>query len=183
MKTINTLRQLINVFYFSLITVAVGTILFFSTLYFFTESLPIYLQGYAMLFQFFSWKIHLVPITTGINFMLFIIAIHALRRCTSSFTESDFHTAVVIKHLKSAGSLFIFIGVSTILVLCISAIHTLGITHNISQLNAFIPFLIDVAAAIDLKSTFLIIIGLFFVLFSKSFKHANRLKQENDLTI
>ena len=115
--------------------------------------------------------------------MLFIIAIHALRRCTSSFTESDFHTAAVIKHLKRAGGLFIFIGISTILVLCISAIHTLGITHNISQLNAFIPFLIDVAAAIDLKSTFLVIIGLFFVLFSKSFEHASRLKQENELTI
>ena len=183
MKTINTLRQLINELYFSLLAVAVGAILFFSALYFFTESLPIYLQGYAMFFHFFSWKIHLVPITTGINFMLFIISIHALRRCISSFTESDFYTVAVIKHLKRAGSLFIFIGLSTILVLCISAIHTLGITHNIWQLNAFIPFLIDVAAAIDLKSTFLIIIGLFFVLFSKSFEHASKLKQENDLTI
>lgn len=183
MKTINTLRQLINVLYFSLLVVAVGAILFLSTLYFFTESLPFYLQGYAMLFQFFNWKLLLVPATTGINFMLFIIAIYYLKKSTASFTTSDLYNEASIKHLKKAGNLFVFIGLSSILIMLFSAIYIQGIAQNILQMNAFLSFLNILAAAIDLKSTFLIIIGLFFVLFSKSFEHASRLKQENELTI
>ena len=158
-------------------------ILFFITLYLFSDSLPFYLQGYAMLFKFFSWKLLLVPVTTAINFMLFIISIYYLRKSTSSFETSYFYTEAGIKHLKRAGNLFIFIGVSTISIMLFSAIYIQGIAQNILQMNAFISFFNILAAAIDLKSTFLIIIGLFFVLFSKSFEHASKIKQENDLTI
>ena len=121
--------------------------------------------------------------TTAINFILFIIAIYYLRKSTSSFLKSDFYTEEITKNLKKVGILFVFIGVSTILIMLIFAIYIQGIMQNLVQINPFISYLNMFASTIDLKSIFLIIIGLFFLLFSKSFENARLLKQENDLTI
>ena len=49
--------------------------------------------------------------------------------------------------------------------------------------NFLITIINTIAAAVDLKSVLSIIIGLFFMLFSKIFENSRLLKQENDLTI
>ncbi|MBU3820800.1 DUF2975 domain-containing protein [Flavobacteriaceae bacterium XHP0103] len=187
MKAIKTLRLLINVLFFTLIAVIIFHLLFWPIVYFYSDSLPFYLQGFRMILNSFStlfdWKFLLVPLSTAINFILFVLSIFYLRKCIKPFIVSDFYTEVVTKNLKKSGILFVFIGLSTILIQLISTIYVQNVTQNIIEPNMIISFLNLLAAAIDLKSTFLIIIGLFFLLFSESFKNAETLKQENDLTI
>jgi hypothetical protein len=65
----------------------------------------------------------------------------------------------------------------------IYTIHVQGILQNMIEINVFISLISVLVAAIDLKSIFLIIVGLFFLLFSKSFENARAVQQENDLTI
>lgn len=183
MKTIKILKLFINILYFALLAVLIGAILFYITLFFFSDLIPFHLQGHKMLFTLLHWKPLLVPITTAINFILFIISIYYLKKSTASFLKSDFYTEEIIKNLKKSGRIFIFIGISTILVMIIYTIHIQGILQNMVEINVFISLISILAAAIDLKSIFLIIIGLFFLLFSKSFENARAAQQENDLTI
>jgi hypothetical protein len=51
------------------------------------------------------------------------------------------------------------------------------------EINVFISLISILVAAIDLKSIFLIIVGLFFLLFSKSFENARAVEQVKDSTI
>ena len=177
MKTIKILKALINILYV-LLLIALGiATLFLIMLLFFDDSLPTILQGYKMIFSsFFSWKTYLIPMTTAINFVLFI---------TSLFMESDFYSDDVIKSLKKAGNLFVFIGVSTIIAQLFSVLYIQNLAQNIIQIKAsfFYKFLNTVIAVIDLKSIFSIVIGLFLLLFSKIFENSRTLKLENDLTI
>jgi hypothetical protein len=62
-------------------------------------------------------------------------------------------------------------------------IHVQGILQNMIEINVFISLISILVAAIDLKSIFLIIVGLFFLLFSKSFENARAIEQVKDLTI
>ena len=186
MKTIKILKALINILYV-LLLIALGiATLFLIMLLFFDDSLPTILQGYKMIFSsFFSWKTYLIPMTTAINFVLFIISISFLRKCVSLFMESDFYSDDVIKSLKKAGNLFVFIGVSTIIAQLFSVLYIQNLAQNIIQIKAsfFYKFLNTVIAVIDLKSIFSIVIGLFLLLFSKIFENSRTLKLENDLTI
>lgn len=183
MKTIKTLKLFINILYFALLAVFIGTILFYIALFFFSDLIPFHLQGHKMLFTVLHWKPLLVPITTAINFILFIISIYYLKKSTASFLKSDFYTEEIIQNLKKSGKIFVFIGISTILVMMVYTIHVQGILQNMIEINVFISLISILVAAIDLKSIFLIIIGLFFLLFSKSFENARAVQQENDLTI
>ena len=187
MKTIKTLRILINILFFALIAVLIFHLLFWPIVYFYGDSLPFFLQGFKMMFMsfktFFNWKFLLIPISTAINFILFVFSVFYLRKCINPFIVSDFYSEIVTKNLKKCGILFVFIGLSTIVIQLISIISIQNGSQNIMGLNVIVSFLNPLVAAIDLKSTFLIIIGLFFLLFSKSFKNAEGLKRENDLTI
>ncbi|UAM96925.1 DUF2975 domain-containing protein [Polaribacter litorisediminis] len=185
MKTIKILTTLINILFFGLTIVFIALLIFGFVIYFFSEHLPFYLQNFGMLFNsnFFSWHLFLVPATTVLNFILFIMAIFYLRKSITPFIQSDFYSESVTKNLWKAGNLFIFIGVSTIIIQLIAATYMQVFMTKIIQINGFITFSNIVAAAFDLRSIFLIIVGLFFLLFSKSFINARALKQENDLTI
>jgi hypothetical protein len=136
-----------------------------------------------MLFTVLHWKPLLVPITTAINFILFIISIYYLKKSTASFLKSDFYTEEIIQNLKKSGKIFVFIGISTILVMMVYTIHVQGILQNMIEINVFISLISILVAAIDLKSIFLIIVGLFFLLFSKSFENARAVEQVKDSTI
>jgi len=184
MKTIKILKILINILYMLLLAVLAIAVLFLIMLAFFDDSLPFYLRGYRMFFSsFFSWKLFLVPFVTCLNYILFVLSIFYLRKCINPFIDSEFYTTDVYKNLRKSGWLFIFIGASTILVMLISAIYVQEIMNNMIQFNTLISYLSMFPAATDLKSVFLIIIGLFFLLFSKSFENAKKLQLENDLTI
>lgn len=186
MKTIQLLRTLINILFFTLIAVfAIGFICIL-ILFFFPDSLPIPLTGFSMLFNnFFSWQMYLVPLITGINYILFIISIFYLKKSVSSFIESDYYSEEATTNLKKAGNIFIFIGVSTIVIQLFAVLYVQSIANNMLQMktNYLISILNTLAAALDLKSVLAIIIGLFFLLFSKIFENSRILKQENDLTI
>jgi len=182
MKTVKVLKVLINILYILLLFIFALAILFVIAISFFNESLPLYLQGYKMLFSsFFDWKLFLVPFSTIINFILFTIAVYYLRKCIEPFINSDFYSTVVIKNLKKAGRLFVFIGLSTILFRLVAILYFQSIVPvqgYSGLLNAG-----SLISSIDITTIFLIIIGLFFLLFSNTFENAKRLKEENDLTI
>lgn len=182
MKTIQILRTLINVIYYTLISVFIFGTIFLLLIFFFPEYLPAIFKSYSTLFySMFSWKIYLDPLITVINYVLLIVAMFFIKKGISFFLKSDFYNEKVISNLKKAGNIFIFIGISTILI----KFYTVLYMQNIIQIRT--PFLFKtyslISATIDLKSIISIIIGLFFLLFSQIFKNASILKQENDLTI
>jgi hypothetical protein len=185
MKTIQALRILINIlFYCLLIVLAVGFISLIILL-FFNDLLPQILQQYKTLFStMFNWKLLLIPTITVINYILFVVGVYYLRKVIPFFPSKDFYNLIVIKSLKKAGNLFIFIGASSILVRLISIFIMQNMTQSMVVEKSSIWLTITpLIASLDLVNIFLIIIGLFLLLFSKSFENAKELKQENDLTI
>ena len=186
MKTIQTLRILINILFYTLIGVFIIGALFFILLIFSPETLPAPLGIFKMMLnQPFGWKIYLVPISTVVNYILLIIAVFLLRRGTASFLVSDFYNEKVTTNFKKAGNIFVFIGLSNIVIQLFVVLYIQNLASNMLQMGAgfLISTLNTLAAVIDLKSTLAIIIGLFFLLFSKIFENSRLLKQENDLTI
>ncbi|QXP63515.1 DUF2975 domain-containing protein [Polaribacter sp. R2A056_3_33] len=186
MKTIQILRTLINILFYTLITVFSIGFVFYLFLFLFPELLPAPLGGFSMLFSsMFSWKMYIAPLSSVVNFVLLIVAIFYLRKCISSFLNSDFYNEDVTTNFKKAGNLFIFIGVSTIIIQLFAILYFQNLAENMIQMktNFLITLSNILAATIDLKSVISIIIGLFFLLFSKIFENARVLKQENDLTI
>ena len=186
MKTIKILRTLINILFYTLIAVFAIGFIFILLLLFFPNLIPMPWSGFSMIFnQPFGWKIYLVPVSTIVNYMLLIAAVFLLRKGTSSFLISDFYNEKVTTSFKKAGYIFIFIGISTIIIQSFTVVYVLGYANNIMQMktNFLITIINTIAAAVDLKSVLSIIIGLFFMLFSKIFENSRLLKQENDLTI
>jgi hypothetical protein len=186
MKTIKILRTLINILFYALIAVFGIGCFFFIILLLFPESLPMPLRSFLMIFnQPFGWKVYLVPLSSVVNFLLLIVAMFYLRKSTTSFLKSDFYNESVTKNFKKAGNVFVFIGVSSIIIQLFSVLYIQNLTYSMVQIKIgfFINLLNVLAAALDLKSTLAIIIGLFFLLFSNIFENSRVLKQENDLTI
>lgn len=184
MKTINILKILIDVLYVLLLVIFGLAVMLLIAVLFFNEHLPFFLQGYKMLFTTFSWKLLLVPFSTAVNFILFIISVYYLRQCIKPFVASDFYATIVIINLKKVGNLFVFIGVSTILIRVIAILYFQSMGPVIEGYGYSILKTVGVlTSSIDVTTLFLMIIGLFFLLFSNTFKNARSLKQENDLTI
>ncbi len=186
MKTIQILRTFINILFYTLIFVLIICFLFFIILAFFPETLPRTIRNFSILFsQPFGWKMYLVPISSVVNYVLLIVSIFFLRKSMASFLRSDFYNETVTINLKKAGAIFVFIGVSSIIIQLIAVSFVQSISYNMVQLDTgvFIRLLNLLVAALDLKSILAIIIGLFFLLFSKIFENSRILKQENDLTI
>ncbi len=182
MKSIKNLKKIIDILSFTLIGLAISLFLFMVVLYFFGDSfLP---SDYSMVIEMtfrsiFSWKMIIVPLVLVINFVLFIIAIFSLRKSSSLFIQADFYNKEVIKNLKKAGNIFIFIGISTIII----TLYSESMLLMYQKKNDFVSFLAVLIHAFDFKYIFSITIGLFLLLFSKIFDNSRVLKQENDLTI
>jgi hypothetical protein len=186
MKTIQILRTLLNILFYTLIAVFIIGVIFFIILLFFPESLPAPLGMFSMIFnQPFGWGMYLGVLSPIVGYVLLIVAMHYLRKCISSFLNSDFYSENVTRNLKRAGNIFIFIGLSSIIVKIFAVLYVQSITNNIMHMETpFFTSLTNVlAASLDLKSIISIIIGLFFLLFSKIFENSRILKQENELTI
>ena len=186
MKTIQLLRTLINILFYTLIVIFCIGFIFLFILIFFPETLPNMLSNFSMIFSsMFPWQMYLVSAFSLVNFTLLIVALFYLRKSISSFLNNDFYNESVTTNFRKAGNIFLFIGISSIIIQLFAVLYAQNLASNMIQMksNFFIGLINTLAAAIDLKSTIAIIMGLFFLLFSKIFENSRILKQENDLTI
>jgi hypothetical protein len=182
MKTIKILKVLINILYILLLVIFGLGVLLLTAVLFFNDYLPWFLQGYKMLFTSFDWKLLLTPFSTVVNFILFTLSVYYLRQCIKPFIASDFYSEIVINNLKKVGRLYVFIGVSTIFFRLIAILY---FQSRIPQVQGYsgLKAVGALTSSIDITITFLIIIGLFFLLFSSTFEKAKEFKQDSDLTI
>ncbi len=186
MKTIQILKGLINLLYYFLIAIIFLAVIYLFAIIFFSDSLPFFLQGHKMLFNlsFFNWKMFLSPLSIGINFILFVLAVYYLKKCIKPIQVNDFYNVIVYKNLKKSGRIFILIGLIAIIIKMVGAIYMHSIMSNVIQGSASLLFILSsVVSTIDITSIFLIIMGLFLLVFSSSFENAKKLQLENDLTI
>lgn len=186
MKTIKILKVLINILYVILIAVLVLGLVFFIASFFLNEYLPFSLRGFNRMFSVFNGALIIGPLLKTVNFILFLFSVFYLRKCIKPFIESDYYSETVIKNLRRAGNIFVFIGGATILIQFIMSFLLLRVASNIVEglsMNSLLMFLSSSVQSLDVENIFLVVIGLFFLLFSKATANAKDLKQENDLTI
>lgn len=186
MKTIKILKLLINIIFWGMIVFSGLSIISFILLFFFEESLPIFLQGFRMLFNSsFPWQVWIAPIATVFGFVLFIMAIYFLKKCITPIQEQRFYSEEVILNLKKSGRLFIIIAAGT------SIIRIIAVFVFNDFANAMVTgvnfggwtMVGAILSAIGGINFFLLIIGLFLLVFSSAFEDGKLIKQENDLTI
>ncbi len=184
MKTIRTLQILINLLFYVLLGIVIITITYYLILFIYPEILPDILQMSRMAFSFFDWKFFIGPVLTSLNFILFVYGVYLLKKTIPSFKRADIYGSLVVKNLRKSGQLFIFIGLSTIL---IKVIFFFVVQNSIGfigkGMQSFWYISTSLISSIDITMISLIVVGLFLLLFSDSFKNAQLLKQENDLTI
>jgi len=182
MKTIRTLQILINLLYFTLIGVFTMITVYYLILIIAPDILPKFFQMQSMMFSVFDWKFFLGPLLSFINFGLFIYAIYLLKKLIPFFKSADFYSTTVINNLKTTGKIFIFIGLS----MTIFKLTMLLVVQNFMAFGGGYQWwnvLFVLLGTIDFAMVCLIIIGLFFLLFSDTYRSAGKLKAENDLTI
>jgi hypothetical protein len=137
-----------------------------------------------MIFKVFNWKLFIIPVFTYINFILFIVGVNLMRKTIPSFKKADFYSDTVIGNLKKSGKLFLFIGLSmtALKLIALIVIQNTPI-FNGQGFHGWWNILFSIIGAIDFAMVCLIILGLFLLIFSDSFKRANEIQQENELTI
>jgi len=187
MKTINLLKKLINLLFWGMIVFSIVIFVMILILFISPESLPLMFQGYKMLFDadYFSWQIWIIPLANIFAFSFFILAIYYLKKCISPFQEGQFYSEEVIKNLKKSGHLFIIVALSTGFIRFIMA-FVFNTFVDISLVNGSFGNASKTTAllsAIKNINFFLLIIGLFLLVFSSAFENGKLLKEENDLTI
>ncbi|WP_411765965.1 DUF2975 domain-containing protein [Winogradskyella sp. A3E31] len=186
MKTINLLKNLINILFWGMILFSILGFILIIYLFISPESLPLMFQGYRMLFDSdFPWQIWISPLSYVLGFLLFIVSIYYLKKCIRPFQERRFYSEEVIENLKKAGRLFIFIALGTSLIRIIAAL-AFNTYANISVIGGSFgsgQTSLAVLSAIGNINFFLLIIGLFLLVFSSAFENGKFLKEENDLTI
>ncbi|MCC1485284.1 DUF2975 domain-containing protein [Winogradskyella sp. E313] len=201
MKTIKLLKILITIIFWGMIVLLGLGIICFILLLFFEDLFPPFLQGFNMLFNDrFPWQVWIGPIASVIAFVLFILAINYLRKCIAPIQEQRFYSEEVISNLKKSGRLFIIIalGTSFIRIVGVFMIKNLtnrlayggnlggqiGVTNLMQTTDSSVwSYLGAILSAIGGTNFFLLIIGLFLLVFSSVFKEGQLLKEENDLTI
>ncbi|MEL0455497.1 DUF2975 domain-containing protein [Flavobacteriaceae bacterium SZ-1-7] len=188
MEKVRILKILFNILYISLISVGVLGVVFFIAAVFFNEYLPPVLQVFKGVFNInhFGWFVYLEPLSKIIGFILFIVCVHHLKKCIGFFENNDFYSPDVVKRLRSVGRLFVIISLISVLLKFIAAIYLQSIMGNMAlniPYSFWVGLLGIVVASFNLTSIFLLITGLFLLLFSNIFANAGYLKQENDLTI
>ncbi len=184
MKTTKTLKKLINILYTLVLLFPIIGFLLLLIAYNVNDMVNSMTQLY---FNTFSSLLKtplgkgavLLPFSNIINYALFVLAIYYLRKSVKSFEKLNFSSTIVAPNFKKAGSLFVFIGVFSI----VTKLITVLFFQQIIQINIWIYIANIIFSVLEIKTFFIIIIGVFFLFFSKSFEFSYSLKQENDLTI
>ncbi|EDP71077.1 hypothetical protein FBALC1_01297 [Flavobacteriales bacterium ALC-1] len=186
MTTIKLLKNLINILFWGMIVFSVVSFILFIVLLFFPESLPEIFQLFGVFFNgTFPWQVWIIPFSNILGFLLFIVSIYYLRKCIKPLEEQRFYSDEVIVNLKKTGRLFIVISIVTTLLRIIGLFVFNGLTNNmiVGSKFGFWAICSAVVSAVGAINFFLLIIGLFLLVFSNVFNNGKLLKQENDLTI
>ncbi len=186
MTTIKLLKNLINILFWGMIVFSVLSFILFMILLFFPESLPEIFQVFGMFLNgTFPWQVWIAPFSNILGFLLFIVSIYYLRKCIKPLEDQRFYSDEVILNLKKSGRLFIIIMIVTSVIRIIALFVFNDLTNNIivGSKYGFWAIISGVISAIGPINFFLLIIGLFLLVFSSVFNNGKLLKQENDLTI
>jgi hypothetical protein len=163
------IRYSITVLFLALVVSIVGNLVI-STLALFFDTYILHLQNDKP-----SLVTQIIFVVKALALLLFVYGVFTLIRNLKLFAIGDFFNSSLIGTYNKAGSLFLYSGIIGIVVSLISIFFMMnyGDIQNQIYLN------------IDSKGLYilLMIVGLFFRLFSTVLKKGNIIQQENDLTI
>lgn len=118
----------------------------------------------------FYWFIAIISI---IAYVIFLKGLYHLRKVARFLTSKKYFSKIIITNLKKSGNLFLLTGT-----LYFSIIIALWINRLIEEKIFEIGYDMDLIGPL-----FLIIIGIFFIIQSKTLLLAKNFKEENELTI
>lgn len=164
-------RIIISVLFLILVIAIIGNIVL-STIGLFFNSDILY-SSYST--REFSLNIKLIFIFKAIALLIFTSGVFVLISKLSLLVSRDFFNPILINCFSKSGKLFLISGIIGFLISIVNIFNMVILKDYSSQLYI----------NIDSKSLYimLMILGLFFLLFSKVLSKANQIKQENDLTI
>ena len=119
--------------------------------------------------SFFNWIIVIVSLTT---YIIFLIGLYYLRKMARFLLSNKYFSDLIINNLKKSGTHFLLTGILSlflIILLWISKLYD-GKLELVYDINFMIPL-------------FLMIIGMFFIIQSKTLLLAKSIKEENELTV
>lgn len=169
MKTATQLKKLIDLFYWTLVlwlTAATAAFVYYT---FFREYVAVedVVDGENLQPKWMDmvWTAILV-----IQFGMFLWGVYHLRKLAYQMVTGNYFSSIVSTHFKKAGNIFISLSI-----ICLM-IHF----ANLLYFSSLIYIGVDSQIALY---AFILIIGLFFKLFSIAFAEAAILKEENALTV
>lgn len=167
MKTIKILRKLINIYYYLLLFVLVGIVIFVSILFQKGETIDLkIIEGYdtsSLSIQ----KLMAITVVPIVIYLLFVRAIYLLKSTLKDLSEGNYFSELIINNFKMIGKLILICGVS----------------YAVFKFVIRLIILRDIRFGIDFSLITPIVIGLFFMFLSEVFTNARETKKENDLTI
>ncbi|WP_203256464.1 DUF2975 domain-containing protein [Hyunsoonleella ulvae] len=167
MKTIEVLRKLINMYYYLLLLVLVGIVIF----------IPIKIQqGKAMdlkMIEDYDTSSLSIPsliaivVVLTVIYILFVRAVYLLKDTLKDLSEGNYFSELITNNFKMIGKLILICGIS----------------YAVFKFVMRLLLLKDIRLGIDFSLITPIIIGLFFMFLSEVFTKARLTEQENNLTI
>ena len=167
MKTIEVLRRLINIYYYLLLFVLVGIIIFILIMIQQGETIDLKIvEGYdsSSLSIQNLMIITVVPIAI---YILFVRAIYLLKGTLKDLSEGNYFSELITKNFKMIGKLIL---------IC-------GVCYAVFKFVTRLLLLRDIRLGIDFSLITPIIIGLFFMFLREVITKARLTEQENNLTI
>ena len=117
----------------------------------------------------FFWIIALISLAT---YIIFLRGLFYLRKMAKSLLSKNFFSELIIRNSKNSGIHFLLTGILSIIVVILLWFNTLFNGKLELQYNFTIMF-----------PLFLMIIGVFLIIQSKTLFLAKNLKEENELTV
>lgn len=119
--------------------------------------------------SFLNWIIVIVSLTT---YIIFLIGLYYLRKMARFLLSNKYFSDFTISNLKKSGTHFLLTGILSLFLIILLWIGKLydGKLELVYDINFMIPL-------------FLMIIGMFFIIQSKTLLLAKNIKEENELTV
>ncbi|SEP78093.1 Protein of unknown function [Hyunsoonleella jejuensis] len=167
MNTIEVLRKLINIYYYLLLLVLVGIVIFIVTIFQQGETVDLkVIEGYNTS-SLSTQKLIVITAVLVVIYILFVRAIYLLKGTLKELSEGNYFSELITENFKMGGKLILICGVSYAVFKFVIRLLLLG----------------DIRFGIDFSLITPIIIGLFFMFLSEVFTKARKTQEENDLTI
>lgn len=167
MKTISSLKKLINIYYYILV---IGFIVF-------TIVLPVLFSLDKLKYLYFIKEYDLsklslmsflsIILVSSVIYFLFLKAIYLLKKSLEDLTDENYFSGIVIKNFNRAGRLILIV----------------GICNTIFKFLLQFILMDKVEFGVNNSLILSIIIGLFLMFLSEVFEKGRKTQQENDLTI